>query len=106
MTKTRLTNSAGGLNIRMGEIVEIEYVWRHLKYPSPETRHFFEVLLKGDSSPEFIDWVSDQNTNVTVPMNITVWCLPRHEDDWQKYLATRDTPKYTAGFVQADLNAE
>ena len=90
----------------MGEIVEIKFVCRHLQYPSPESRHFFGQLMESGTHPEFIDWESDQNTDVAVPMNITVWCLPKDEEDWRQYIATRDTPSYKANFVEADTKAE
>ncbi len=84
--------------IAMGEIVEIAYTFEHLQYPSPECRHFFVDLYDGNSHPEFIDWTSDQNSGVTIPMNFTVWCLRKDERQWRQYIADRDIPDYSRQF--------
>lgn len=90
--------------IELGEIVEIAYVFRHVEYPTPQASHFFRVLQEDDTHPEFIDWISDQNTEVVAPMNLTVWCKPANEQEWRQYFEERDVSDYDTRLMNSELD--
>jgi hypothetical protein len=78
--------------IELRGIVERHYVFRHLRVPTDDSKHFSKLLVSG-RCPNHVDF-SSPYPDKPEPLQLTVWCWPTDASAWDHFVAEHDVADY------------
>jgi len=85
--------------VELRDIVERQYVLKHLEIPTDESKHFSKLLVSRDC-PSHIDFESPYPDKPRL-LQVTIWCYPPHVSEWDRFIAEHDVPNYRERFMDA-----
>lgn len=91
-----------GQLVTLGAARELNYTFKHLQVPTPESSHLIQSLLQGECPPSIL-WESDHPDEPRA-LAITVWCYAKDVEDWNSYLQARDMEDYREKIAVPDVS--